>query len=155
MVPFTKVGLVNEHHEHGHAHTRTGGPGMTPSGGSTNARSAHHVASVVLRVNDLQYASEKAVVEKALSRRPGVLQIDANPIAQTATVIFDPNVTTESELMQWVKDCGYHSAGPSVPSHIFDPAAEEERQDHPSAVAGENAEHVQATEHVQHVQEAE
>jgi Cu2+-exporting ATPase len=83
-------------------------------------------ASIVLHVGGMLFASEKAVVERVLGARPGVLEVDANPVAQTATVIFDPEVTSISELQRWVEECGYHCAGRSVPGHVCDPLAEVE-----------------------------
>ncbi len=77
--------------------------------------------TVVIHVGGLHYASERAVVEAALARRLGVLAVDANPIAQTATVTFDPAATTIDDLRGWVEDCGYHCAGRSVPGHVCDP----------------------------------
>ena len=41
--------------------------------------------TVVLHVGGLTWASEKAVAEAALRRRPGVQAVEANPVAQTAT----------------------------------------------------------------------
>ena len=55
---------------------------------------------------------------------PGVLEVEANPVAQTATVTYDPSRTSVAELAGWVRDCGYHCAGQSVPDHICDPLAE-------------------------------
>jgi P-type Cu2+ transporter len=78
-------------------------------------------ATAVVEVSGLYRASSKAVVEAALSRRPGVLGVDANPVAQTATVTYDPDVTTLAALTDWVRDCGYHCAGRSVPEHVCDP----------------------------------
>ena len=43
-----------------------------------------------LHVGGLHYASEKAVVEDVLGVAPGVLDVDANPVAQTATVTLRP-----------------------------------------------------------------
>jgi Cu2+-exporting ATPase len=80
--------------------------------------------TVVLDVSGLQYATEKAVVETVLSRRPGVQGVEANPVSQTATVTFDPGVTSVRELARCIKECGYHSAGQSVPDHLCDPMAE-------------------------------
>ncbi len=80
--------------------------------------------STVLHAGGLQYASEKAVVEHALGNRPGVLAVDANPVAQTATVTFDATQTSVEDLRRWVQDCGYHCAGQSVPGHVCDPIAE-------------------------------
>jgi hypothetical protein len=45
--------------------------------------------SAVLHVGNLHYASEKAVVERVLGKRPGVVAVEANPVAQTATVCPD------------------------------------------------------------------
>jgi P-type Cu2+ transporter len=83
-------------------------------------------ASVVLHVGELHYASEKAVVERVLAGRPGVQAVDANPVAQTATVTFDPAQTSVEELTRWVEECGYHCTGRSVPGHVCDPLAEAE-----------------------------
>jgi Cu2+-exporting ATPase len=80
--------------------------------------------TVVMEVGGVHWASSKTVAESALSRRPGVVQVDANPVSQTATVTFDPDRTSVSDLAQWVRDCGYHCAGESVPDHICDPAGE-------------------------------
>jgi Cu2+-exporting ATPase len=80
--------------------------------------------TAVLHVGGLYYASEKGVVEHALGSRPGVLEVDANPVAQTATVVFDPAKTSVLELREWVRDCGYHCAGQSVPGHVCDPLVE-------------------------------
>ncbi len=81
------------------------------------------IASTVLHVGGLQYASEKAVVERALGRRPGVVSVEANPVAQTATVEYDPSQITVEALSLWVEECGYHCAGRSVPGHVCDPLA--------------------------------
>src|SRR6266487_5603972 len=52
--------------------------------------------------------------------------VDANPVAQTATVAFDPEQTSVESLRHWVEECGYHCAGRSVPGHLCDPLAKEE-----------------------------
>jgi P-type Cu2+ transporter len=98
-----------------HAHAREGG------------RAEHNgkAASAVLHVGGLHYASEKAVVEQDLGRRPGVLGVDANPVAQTATVAYDPAETSVEALQRWVEECGYHCAGRSTPGHVCDPLAQE------------------------------
>src|SRR6266542_2970876 len=78
----------------------------------------------VLDVRGLNWASEKNVIEAVLGRRLGVRWVEANPVAQTATVEFDPRVTSLAELRRWVTECGYHCAGQSVPAHICDPMIE-------------------------------
>jgi Cu2+-exporting ATPase len=81
--------------------------------------------TAVLHVGGMYRGSEAAVVEAALRRRPGVHEIEGNAAAQTATVTFDPSVTSLAELTEWVEECGYHCAGRSVPGHICDPLMEE------------------------------
>jgi Cu2+-exporting ATPase len=98
-------------------------------------------STAVLEVSGVQWATSKNVAEAVLSRRPGVLGVEANPVAQTATVIYDPSRTSVAELAGWVRDCGYHCAGQSVPEHICDPLAE------PPAAAAEMHDHPQTTNH--------
>jgi Cu2+-exporting ATPase len=80
--------------------------------------------TAVLHVGGLNYASQKSVVEYALGRQPGVLAVDANPVAQTANVTYDPAQTSVAQLRRWVEECGMHCAGQSVPGHVCDPMAE-------------------------------
>ncbi|MGN6177087.1 MAG: heavy metal translocating P-type ATPase, partial [Streptosporangiaceae bacterium] len=80
-------------------------------------------STAVLDVRGLYWASEQNVVAAVLGRRPGVLEVEANPVAQTATVVFDPGRTSLAELRRWVTECGYHCAGQSVPAHVCDPMA--------------------------------
>ena len=78
--------------------------------------------TVVLEVSGVQWASSKAVVEATLRRQPGVISVEANPVAQTANVTYDPETTSQAHLRKWILECGYHCAGQSVPQHICDPA---------------------------------
>jgi Cu2+-exporting ATPase len=80
--------------------------------------------SAVLSVSGLHWASSAAVVEAVLSRRDGVHSVEANPVDQTATVTYDPERTSVAQLASWVRDCGYHCAGQSVPDHLCDPMDE-------------------------------
>ncbi len=96
--------------------------------------------TTVLHVGGLHYASEKAVVEGVLAHRPGVLEVEANPVAQTATVTFDPEQTSVARLRDWVEECGYHCAGQSVPGHVCDPLAEEGRDEVHDPAAAERTE---------------
>ena len=80
--------------------------------------------TTVLQVGGLNWASSAAAVERALRHRPGVLTVEANAASQTATVTYDPDRTGVAELTGWVRDCGYHCAGQSVPEHVCDPMAE-------------------------------
>ena len=77
--------------------------------------------TVVLEVDGLQWATQKNVVEAVLGRRPGVLEVEANPVAQTASVTYDPARTSVQDLARWVRGCGYHCRGESIPDHLCPP----------------------------------
>ncbi|MBE1581743.1 heavy metal translocating P-type ATPase [Nonomuraea angiospora] len=98
-------------------------------------------STAVLDVSGLQWASEQNVVRAVLSRRPGVIEVEVNPVGQSAVVVFDPRVTSLAELRRWVQECGYHCAGQSVPSHVCDPLAEPDPPDVAPAVREAPAEH--------------
>ena len=98
--------------------------------------------TVVVEVSGVHWASSKAVTEAVLGRRPGVHAVDANPVSQTATVTYDPTRTTVADLRGWIRDCGYHCSGQSVPDHICDPLAEPPGQSaHGQAAAATHAGH--------------
>ena len=115
--------------------------------------------TAVIDVSGLQYATEKNVVEARLQRQPGVSAVEVNPISQTATVTFDPDRVTLVDLRNWVRDCGFHCAGLSVPNHICEPmpapvahpTAHEHHHDHTVAPADaaapsqDHAHHVETT----------
>nr|WP_198954438.1 heavy metal translocating P-type ATPase [Kineosporia sp. R_H_3] len=82
--------------------------------------------TVTLDVSGLRWATSAAIVERALTRRPGVVAVEANATSQSATVTYDPGATTVAELRGWVRDCGYHCSGQVVPNHICDPMADAE-----------------------------
>jgi Cu2+-exporting ATPase len=86
-------------------------------------------ATAILDVHPMLFGSEKAVVEAVLGRRPGVERVEANPVAQTATVVYDPTQTSLADLRRWVQECGLHCAGQSVPEHICDPLLEPDPPD--------------------------
>jgi P-type Cu2+ transporter len=65
-------------------------------------------STVVLETAGLSWASEAGVVERVL-------------VSQTATVTYDPTVTSIDELREWVEACGLHCRGISVPDHVCDP----------------------------------
>ncbi len=101
-----------------------------------------HRVTAVLHVGGLSYASEQAVVERVLARRPGVVSVAANPVAQTAVVSYDPEQTSVAQLREWIEQCGYHCAGQSVPGHVCDPLAEPGRaapHDHDAVARAEQA----------------
>jgi P-type Cu2+ transporter len=105
--------------------------------------------TTTLHVGGLNYASEKAVVERVLGGRPGVLSVEANPVAQTATVVYDPEATSIEQLRGWVRDCGYHCAGQSVPGHVCDPLVSPDHGPH-DHVAAERADEAHGHGHGGH-----
>ena len=85
-----------------HEHGQGGESGPGHSGAETGA--AIDGRTAVLHVGGLHYASEKAVVERVLANRPGVVAVDANPVAQTATVMvaFPVNLMLFTLMVQVV-----------------------------------------------------
>ena len=77
--------------------------------------------TTVLNVRGLHWATSESIVERALSRRPGVVGVQASAMSQTANVTYDPEVTSLAQLVGWVNECGMHCEGRSVPSHVCDP----------------------------------
>jgi copper chaperone CopZ len=73
------------------------------------------------RSGGLQWATSKAAVESVLGWQEGVASVEANAVAQTATVAFDPRRTSVAAIAGWIRDCGYHCRGLSVPEHLCYP----------------------------------
>ncbi|MBT8192201.1 MAG: heavy metal translocating P-type ATPase [Acidimicrobiia bacterium] len=106
---------------------------------TTSINTASQRESIVLEVGGMQFVSEKHKVESFLGAQAGVLSVDANPVAQTATVLFDPAVTSAELLREKVVECGYHCAGESLPDHVCvmpHAEAEEGERRSPHAVMG-------------------
>jgi Cu2+-exporting ATPase len=108
-------------------------------------------STVIVDVRPMLRGSEKAVVEAVLGRRPGVERVEANPVAQTATVVYDPARTSLAHLRRWVQECGLHCAGQSVPDHICDPLMEPDPSDghgrHPMVAVDTKAPAAEADHH--------
>ena len=95
--------------------------------------------TTVLHVGNLHWATEKRVVECVLARLPGVEAVEANPVAQTATVTYRAGATSVDELQRQVEDCGYHCAGQSVPTHLCGPPPEPQPDPHAAMGHGGHA----------------
>lgn len=89
---------------------------MSPEEAPTPTRTS------VLQVGGLHWATSERAVERTLGARPGVLEVEANAVSQTATVSFDPTLTSIDELQEWIRACGYHCSGESLPTHVCAPA---------------------------------
>jgi P-type Cu2+ transporter len=105
-----------------------------------DGQGAGPTATAVLEVGGLHWATSRNVVESVLSRRPGVTAVEANPVAQTATLTYDRTRTDLTQLRDWVRECGYHCDGRSVPHHVCDPMSE----------AGETGEAHHPADHAAH-----
>jgi len=77
--------------------------------------------TAVMDVSGVQWASTASRVEAVLGRRRGVVAVEANAASQTANVTFDPDVTSLEDIRGWIRECGFHCAGRSVPEHLCDP----------------------------------
>ncbi len=75
----------------------------------------------MLHVGGQYRGSENLVVEAALGRLRGVVSVEANPAAQTASVTFDPGLISLEELRRCVQSCGFDCAGCNVPGCVCDP----------------------------------
>jgi P-type Cu+ transporter len=79
-----------------------------PAGAATGPIAAHAPASTVtLGLIGMTCASCAAVIEKTLSRVPGVVSASVNLAAETGTVTFDPAVVGIEALIGAVKGAGY------------------------------------------------
>ncbi|MFC8380997.1 heavy metal translocating P-type ATPase [Nocardia sp. NPDC057272] len=96
-------------------------------------------ATTVLHVGGQLRASSHGILANGLRHRPGVIAVDPNPVAQTVTVTYDPTRTSVADLRTWVRDCGYHCAGRSVPTHVCDPASEPTTRTRPTTYGAESA----------------
>jgi Cu2+-exporting ATPase len=79
------------------------------------------IVAAVIEMGGVNWASSAPLAERLLLARPGVMTASVNAVAQTATVTFDEDTTSVAELAAWVRECGYHCAGQSVPDHLCDP----------------------------------
>jgi Cu2+-exporting ATPase len=64
-------------------------------------------------------------------QRAGVVSVDANPVAQTASVRYDPAVTSVHDLRRVVERCGFECAGCNAPGCLCDPLHEPAEPEHP------------------------
>ena len=89
--------------------------------------------TTTLHVGGLHWATSASGIEAVLKRRPGVVDVSANAVAQTATITYDPDGTSPDALAEWVRECGYHCAGRSLPTHVCPPDEIPAQPEGPSA----------------------
>src|SRR5450756_2136603 len=74
------------------------------------------IQTTVVQVGGLHWATSEAIVRKVLSRRPGVLSVEASAVSQTANITYDADRTSVAQLVGWVNECGYHCEGDRSPT---------------------------------------
>ncbi|MFN4142118.1 heavy metal translocating P-type ATPase [Aestuariivirga sp.] len=76
-----------------------------------------------LTIAGLFTALDNQAVEKRIAALRGVHHAHVNPTAASASVMFDPLVVTEVELVAAIRACGVHCSGEAVPNHVCPPGA--------------------------------
>ncbi|HET7474886.1 MAG TPA: heavy metal translocating P-type ATPase [Dermatophilaceae bacterium] len=92
--------------------------------------------TTVLHLGGLHWATTATRIESTLRQRPGVESVQANAVSQTATVSYDPGVTSLEQLAGWVRECGVHCAGESVPTHVCPAPADHAGHPSPQEMMG-------------------
>jgi Cu2+-exporting ATPase len=76
------------------------------------------LVDAVIGTRGAQWASQKSVVEDVIGRQRGVHAVDANPVTQTASVRFDPAVTSIVDLQRSMRNCGYDAGDVSGEAYV-------------------------------------
>ena len=75
-----------------------------------------------IEVGELVSTLSAMGVARQLNALPGVLHVDVNYVAGSATVHYDEARTSLEAIRQRVVECGYHCRGELAPAHICAPA---------------------------------
>ena len=97
-----------------------------PSDPSTLRPSVRQPEKVTLPVTGMTCAACQARVQRVLEKTPGVAEASVNLLLNSATVSFDPAVTSPERLVDVVRGTGY---GAELPQPSSDLAAEEALRD--------------------------
>jgi Cu2+-exporting ATPase len=123
--------------------------------------------TATIEVGGLLSALSARGVEKQLARLAGVVKVEVNYVAGSATVTYHQNRIDLKAIKAKVDECGYHCAGELVPQHVCkpeDPPMETvvvpvPGHSHPGAAApakvGAHAAHAGHTEQAEHLKHAE
>jgi len=77
-----------------------------------------------IAVTGMTCAACSARVQRALSKEPGVAEPSVNLVLRSATLRYDPGVTTPEQLLERIRDAGY---GAELPAHAGAREAQEEK----------------------------
>jgi Cu2+-exporting ATPase len=75
-----------------------------------------------IEVGNLVSALSASGVERQLATMVGVHHVDVNYVAGSATIHYDEDQVTLTDLQQRVADCGYHCGGELLPAHVCSPS---------------------------------
>jgi copper chaperone CopZ len=65
----------------------------------------------VIKIEGMHCHKCEAAIQKALTAKPGVREVEVDFPTGQASVLFDRDSVTVSELMEAVQDAGYHATG--------------------------------------------
>jgi copper chaperone CopZ len=65
----------------------------------------------LIRIEGMHCHKCERAIQTALTRYPGVHEVEVDFPTGQASVLFDPASVTVAELMQSVNDAGYHATG--------------------------------------------
>ena len=67
-----------------------------------------------LQIDGMMSIFDGAGVEKRINRHEGVLNVDANFLSGTATIVYDETLVTPKDIKTFIADCGYHHLGEAL-----------------------------------------
>lgn len=91
----------------------------------SRASATHGDTVVVLGAQGMLHGSSAQALEGVLRRLPGVHQVEASPVSDSVTVVFDAGTVRQGEIERAINECGYHCRGEVVPAHVCVPAPPE------------------------------
>ena len=81
------------------------------------------MSRVVMHVQGLEFEHSRVGLARQLGRARGVAEVEVDPTAGTATVLYDDAVLDERAIVHRIAQCGYncaqgaYCAGPDVFAH--------------------------------------
>lgn len=78
------------------------------------------MTTTTLEVGDLFSVLGARGIERQLQRVAGVREVSVNPISGSTTLDYDSNKTDLEAIRAAIRDCGFHCAGDSSPTHLCD-----------------------------------
>src|SRR6266705_497958 len=100
--------------------------------------------TATLPVKGLNFAGCAREIEKNLSKRDGIAQVEASYVSQTVTVTYDETRLSDTQLKELIKDCGFLCGDPW--SETSNPALSAQLSTLHATMP--HAEHMPAIEHV-------